>query len=232
MLHKACISAIQSSGERIRKLMKPELKTALSAGTNADSVRRPDDDRAGDDVSGFSAAIRFLLANVKLLVFGPIAAGIVAFGVVSFLPKSYTSAAYLSLDEEGARAADARMRSIPVVDKVLIEYKAPESTVEARRRHLEQNRRIVMASGESSKTAKLFRLEYSDRNPEVAQKVNSLLVEAWLESTQPPPERRAIIEAEIQRTDTQTKAITRLIERREKDATTLVAQSQQGELAT
>ena len=42
------------------------------------------------------------------------------------------------------------MRSIPVVDKVLIEYKAPESTVEARRRHLEQNRRIVMASGEST----------------------------------------------------------------------------------
>src|SRR5438552_1789354 len=51
-------------------------------------------------------------------------------------------------------------------------------------------------------------------------------------SVQPRPERRAIIEAEIQRTDTQTKAITRLIERLEKDATTLVAQSLQGELAT
>jgi hypothetical protein len=213
--------------------MKAEFKTAPPAGTRskADIVQRPGNG-AKEDISGFEAAVRFLLANIKLLVLGPIAAGIVAFGIVSFLPKSYTSVAYLNLDEEGARTADARMRSTPVIDRVLSEYKPPATTVEGRRRHLEENRRIVMASGESPKTAKLFRLEYSDRNAEVAQKVNSLLIEAWLASTQPPPERRAIIEAEIQRTDTQTQAITRLIERLEKDATTLVAQSLQGELAT
>ncbi len=176
--------------------------------------------------------VRLLLDNLKLLLLGPLIAALVAFGAASFWPKSYTSVAYLALDETGARVADARMRSVPILDKVLAGFDAPRGTLEARRRFIEDNRRIVVAAGETQKTSNLFRLEYVDRDPATAQKVNSLFIEAWLESTRPPPDRRAVIVSEIERTDTQTKSISQLIERLEKDAPSLVAQSLQGELAT
>jgi hypothetical protein len=174
-----------------------------------------------------------ILENLKLLLLGPVIVGLVAFGIVSFLPKWYTSIAYLNLDEAGARAADALMRSPPVLDRVLVEFKAPQTTVEARRAFLDGNRRIVVAPGELHKTSNLYRLEYSDRDPRVAQKVNSLFVEAWLESTKPPSEKRSTIEAEIARKELRAKSVSQLIDRLQKDANSLVSQnSQEGELAT
>jgi hypothetical protein len=170
--------------------------------------------------------------NLKLLVLGPILATLVAFAVTSGLPKWYTSVAYLELYEAGARIADARMRSSPVLDKVLSEYNAPQGTLEGRRRFLEDNRHVSVAAGETQRTSNLFRLEYSDKSPQVAQKVNTLFIEAWIESTKPRPDLRAIIEAEIERTDTQAKSISQLIDRLQKDASSLLAQGPQGELAT
>jgi hypothetical protein len=184
------------------------------------------------DAHGLATLVAIVFSNIKLLLLGPAVAGIVAFGVTSVLPRSYTSVAYLSFDENSARAADARMRSAPVLDKVFAGFKPPQSTLEARRRAIEENRRIVVAAGETQKTSKLFRLEYSNEDPHVAQKVNSLLIESWLESTKPPPEKRLAIEAEIERMNLQTKSISQLIERLEKDALTLISQSLQGELAT
>jgi uncharacterized protein involved in exopolysaccharide biosynthesis len=171
--------------------------------------------------------------NLKLLVLGTIVAGLIAFGLAGVWPKSYTSVAYLTIDENEAKTADARMRSTLVLDKVLAEFKVPEDTLEARRRHLEENRRIIVATGTSPKTPGLFRLEYSDRDPAAAQKINSSFIEAWLASTQPPPERRATLEAEIQRSDLQVQSISQLIDRLVKDAPSLIAPSSlQGELAT
>jgi hypothetical protein len=90
-----------------------------------------------------------------------------------------------------------------------------------------------VAAGTPPKTSSLFRLEYSDRNPAVAQKINSIFIEAWLNSTRPPLDRRATLEAEIERTDLQVRSISGLIERLEKDAPSLIAPSSlQGELAT
>jgi hypothetical protein len=182
--------------------------------------------------SGFRELIGVISGNLKLLVLGPVVAALVAFGVASVLPKWYTSAAYLAVDETGARVADARMRSAPVLDKVLAEFHAPGDTLEARRRFLDRNLRMVVAAGETQKTSNLFRLEYSDKDPRVAQKVNSLFIDAWVASTQPRPDRRTEIEAEIERTDLQTKSVTQLIDQLQKDAPSLVSQSPQGELAT
>ena len=79
----------------------------------------------------------------------------------------------------------------------------------------------------------MYRLEYSDRDPRVAQKVNSLFVEAWLDSTRPPPEKRTTIENDIARRDLRAKSVSQLIDRVQKDATSLVSQgSRDGELAT
>jgi hypothetical protein len=182
--------------------------------------------------SGFRELIVVISDNLKLLVLGPVVAALVAFAVTSVLPKWYTSAAYLAVDETGARVADARMRSVPILDKVLAEFHAPGDTLEARRRFLDRNLRMVVAAGETQKTSSLFRLEYSDKDPPVAQKVNSLFIDAWLASTRPRPDRRTEIEAEIERTDLQTKSVTQLIDRLQKDAPSLVSQGPQGELAT
>ncbi len=182
--------------------------------------------------SGFAELVVVIMDNLKLLLLGPIVAALVAFAIASVLPKWYTSVAYLALDETGARVADARMRSAPVLDKVLSEFHAPRDTLEARRRFLEHNLRMVVAAGETQKTSGLFRLEYSDSDPHVAQKVVALFIEAWLESTKPRPDKRTEIESDIERTDTQTKSISLLIDRLQKDAPSLVAQSLQGELAT
>jgi hypothetical protein len=203
-----------------------------SEGTHAEPGWLPTGAKLAKDGQGLATLVAVIFSNIKLLLLGPAIAGLVAFGVTSVLPKSYTSVAYLNLDENSARAADARMRSVPVLDKVLAGYKAPQDTLEARRRAIEENRRIVVAAGETQKTSRLFRLEYSNEDPHVAQKVNSLLIEAWLESTKPPPDKRAAIEAEIERAEAQTKSISQLIERLEKDSPSLIAQSLQGELAT
>jgi uncharacterized protein involved in exopolysaccharide biosynthesis len=168
-----------------------------------------------------------ILENLKLLLIGPLVVGVVAFGIASALPKWYTSTAYLSLDEAGARSADSLMRSTPVLEKVLAKLDVPRD-----RRSLDSNRRIVVAPGEIQVASKLFRQEYSDRDPRVAQKINALFIEAWLDSTKPRPERRRAIEAEIERRDLQAKSISQLLDRLQKDATSLVTQSQQGELAT
>jgi hypothetical protein len=218
--------------------MKPELAptsapdSAAHENIRADSGRRQADANSPKYVTVFGAFTATILEHLKLLLLGPAIAGLVAFGIASFLPKWYTSVVYLNLDETAARLADARMRSAPVLDKVLAGIKAPQSTLEANRRFIEENRRIVVAAGDTQKTAKLFRLECSDKDPVVAKNVCSLLIEAWLESTKPGPDKSASIQAEIERTDTQVKSISQLIDRLEKDAPTLVAQSLQGELAT
>jgi hypothetical protein len=183
-------------------------------------------------VSTLGTLIVLISDNLKLLVLGPIVVGLVALGAATLWPKSYTSVAYLAMDENEARATDVRMGSTPVLDKVLAEFKVPGNTLEARRRFLEEHRRIVVAAGTAPKISNLFRLEYTDRDPVAAQKINSFFIEAWLETTRPPPEKRATIEAEIERTDLQAKSISRLIERLEKDSPSLIAQSLQGELAT
>lgn len=207
-----------------------KLKTDAAPKQNVNDVHQPSGGGANDSV--LAVAFEFLRANILLLLLGPLAAGIVAVGIASVVPQYYTSTVYLNLDEAGARNADAWMRSYPVVDKVLSQVSLRGATQEERRKWIEDNRRIVVAAGAPPKTANLFKMEYSDRDAALAQKINTLLVETWLEATKPPPDRRASLEAEIARTETQVKAITGLIERLEKDATSFVSQSLQGELAT
>ncbi|MBR1120181.1 hypothetical protein JQ628_01550 [Bradyrhizobium lablabi] len=210
--------------------MRLKLKTDAAPRENVNDVHQPSSGDKND--SALAVAFEFLRANILLLLLGPLVAGAVAVGTAYVVPQYYTSTVYLNLDETGARNADAWMRSYPVVDKVLSQVSVRGATQEERRKWIEENRRIVVASGGPQKTATLFKMEYSDRDAALAQKINTLLIDTWLEATRPPPDKRASLEAEIERTETQAKAITALIERLEKDATSFVSQSLQGELAT
>ncbi len=189
------------------------------------SIHAPLADRKAGDGAGnktASLSIAALLAtvfeNLRLLLLGPVIVALVTFGVVSVLPQWYTSVAYLKIDEAGARTADALMHSPPVLDKVLTGFKPPQNTVEARRAFIAAHRRIVVASGEIQTTPSLHRLEYSDRDPHVAQMVNSLFIDAWLDATKPTPEQRMKTEDEIARRELGAKSVSELLDRLQRDA--------------
>lgn len=174
-----------------------------------------------------------VMENLRLLILGPLIAGLVAYGTASLLPHWYTSVAYLAFDQAGARDASVRMLSEPLLDKVLSNSTVPGATIEARRRYLTRNIRIVAAPGELAGQASLFRLEVSDKDPRSAQSTNSRLIEFWLDSTKPPPDRRAVLAADIERYEAQTKLASQMIDRLQKEASNLIFPgSLQGELAT
>ncbi|MFC7702453.1 hypothetical protein ACFQX9_38010 [Bradyrhizobium sp. GCM10028915] len=179
-------------------------------------------------VRAFTAIIR---RNLLLLLLAPLVTFGLGFAIASFLPKWYTSVAFLTLDEAGARSADSLMRSPRVLDRVVSEL-GDQGTREANKRSFDRNRRIVVATGELSGTSRLYRLEYSDREPHRAQKINSAFIEAWLETTKPTPQQRSKIEAELDRRETSLRTVSTLIERVQKEATSLVSTDQSVELAT
>lgn len=181
----------------------------------------------------FAFLLRIIATNLKLLIASALLAGIAGFAVASLKPKYYTSSAYLRIDENAARSANAVMSSPPTLDKVLSKTKVPGDTLEERRRFIDENRRIVVAPNEIPRTSKFFRLDFTSRDPRAAQQINTLLIEAWIEATKPPPFRASTLQTDIDRIESQTKTISDLLERLSKDAPTLLAEnSMQGELAT
>ncbi|MCP3445679.1 hypothetical protein [Bradyrhizobium sp. CCGUVB14] len=161
--------------------------------------------------------------NLILLLLVPLLVGLITFASTGFLPKWYTSVAYLNVDEAGERSADALMRTPRVLGRVIAAAAELQGTQEARSRLLEAHRRIVAAPGDLQKTSNLFRLEYSDPDPHLAQKINSAFIEAWLEATKPPPTKRAAMEAELIRREARHKLVSQLIDRALKDADRLVS---------
>jgi uncharacterized protein involved in exopolysaccharide biosynthesis len=176
---------------------------------------------------------RTAATNLKLVFVGALLAGIAGLAWASVRTKYYMSSAYLRLDENAARSASAMMSSPVTLDKVLAKITVPGNTIEARRRYIEGNRRMVVAPNEIPRTSKFFRLDVTNTDPRAAQQINTLLLQSWIESTKPPPYRARTLEAEIERLESQTKTITELLERLSKEAPTLIAEnSMQGELAT
>ena len=181
----------------------------------------------------FAFLLRIIATNLKLLIASALLAGIAGFTVASFTTKYYRSSAYLSFGEDLARAANSIMSSPQTLDKVLAKIKVPGDTIEARRRYIDSNRSIVVAPKEIPRTSKLFRLDFVSPDPHVAQQVNTLFIEAFIESTKPPPNKASVIKADIERNEVQAKSISELLERLAKEAPSLLVQnSLQGELAT
>jgi uncharacterized protein involved in exopolysaccharide biosynthesis len=165
--------------------------------THQSAVERPGA-AGGRGVVSVGDLISIGKKKILLLLLAPVGAALIAYAITSLVPARYTSVAYLKLDEAGARSADALMRSPPVLDKVIAGLGKPEGRIDVAPK-LNENRRIVVAAGDFETTAKLFRLEYTDREPRVAQQINHLFIDAWLATAGTSQDRRAAIEAEIQR---------------------------------
>lgn len=128
-------------------------------------------------------------SNIVALLGAPIVAGLVAVAVVSVLPASYTSVAYLRLTGPEATAADTMMRSAPVLDRVLARMAITGGTIEERRRGLDAQRRLFTIPKSVPETPLVFRLEVTARDAAVAQLINRLFIEEWIDATKRfPPE--------------------------------------------
>ena len=150
--------------------------------------------------------------NLKLLLIVPALAGLGSFAVTSVMPKWYTSVAYLTLDEGGARSADAIMHAPSVLDAVSRAIGDTGQASDARREALDRNRRIVVAPGNVQGTAKLFRLEYSDPDPRLAQKINEAFISAWIEAAQPPPDGPSKVDADLNRIQSRLTSLSHLVD--------------------
>ncbi|PDT74286.1 hypothetical protein CO675_26290 [Bradyrhizobium sp. C9] len=135
------------------------------------------------------------------MIVAPLIAGTVVAAYASFRTKEYTSVAYLRLDENSARAADAIMSTVPVLDQLLTKFKVDGATAEDRRRALDSNRSISVAQKENPRTSPLFRLSVTNADPTMAQAINAAFIAAWIEATIPPPIKLKALNDEIARTE-------------------------------
>jgi hypothetical protein len=173
--------------------------------------------------------------NLRMLVLGPLLAGLCAVGIGFLLPHTYTSSASLGLNESGARNAETLMRSPAVLDDVLRKF--PElrgSTPEERLSRLNNKFRWVTVQGESRKTAAVFNLEVENEVPARAQAINAELINNWIELTKPRLDAKLRLEALIGRTELQLESVSGLIKQLESESVKqlLMPNSLQGEVAT
>lgn len=165
-----------------------------------------------NDVLSLRDLVDIVRRNLKLLLIVPALAGLAAFAVTSVMPKWYTSVAYLKLDQIGANNADALMHSPPVLDAVSRAIGDAGQPSDARREALDRNRRIVIAPGNVQGTSNLFRLEYSDRDPRLAQKINEAFISAWIEAAQPPPDAPSKVDADLNRIESRLTTLSHLLD--------------------
>ena len=153
--------------------------------------------------------------NIKLLVMGPVFAGLVALALAFLMDKSFTSEAILSVPQSTAStsiptAAQAvtMMTSPLVLDPVirnlnLTQGRSPEA---ARKELALQIKATVGKDG-------LVRLKATAKSPQEAQNLSNAVIDAWLKTTLPMPQDRADLEKRLSYAQTSLAAVRGLLAR-------------------
>jgi uncharacterized protein involved in exopolysaccharide biosynthesis len=156
-----------------------------------------------------------LAENIKLLVMGPVLAGLVALGVGFAMEQSFTSEAILSVPQSTAVAstptsaqAVTMMTSPLVLDPVirslnLTQGRSPEA---ARKELASQIKATVGRDG-------LVRLNATAKSPQEAQKLSNAVIDAWLKTTLPMPQDRADLEKRLSYAQTSLASVRGLLAR-------------------
>lgn len=157
--------------------------------------------------------------NLKLLIFGPLLAGLVAFGVTFLMPQTYTSEAILALPAVAASTlatptatpaaqAAAMMVSPLVLDPVVqaLSLSGGKSIQSARKKLQNQIKAFVGKDG-------LLRLEASAETPPEAQALANAILDVWLKSTVPGPDDRAELETRLARAKFSLENVDRMLKR-------------------
>jgi methionine-rich copper-binding protein CopC len=146
-----------------------------------------------------------LAENIKLLVVGPLAMGVIALLAGFALPQSFTSQAILAT----APAQAASMMTSPLVlDPVIKTLNFAEGiSIEAARAKLTGQIKAVMGKDA------LLRLDVTAKTPAEAQKNANLIIDAYLKSTAPGELDRADLEKRLVYAKSSLASVRKLIER-------------------
>jgi hypothetical protein len=161
--------------------------------------------------------------NLKLLILGPLAAGLLALGVCYLVPQSYTSEAIVALPftaPAGAAAQAAAVMTSPLVlDPVIVSLNLAqgESVQAARKKLVGQVKAITGKDG-------LLRLETTANSPLEAQQIGGAVLENWLKSTIPGAEDRLDMEARLAVAKVSLESVERLLKRLTSEGLAALAQ--------
>ena len=156
--------------------------------------------------------------NLKLLILGPLLAGLLALGVGYTLPQSFTSQAILvlptqtllptSTSTQTPLQAAAMMVSPSVLDPVIaaLNLSGGQAREEARAGLAKQIKASVGKDG-------LLRLEVSATAPLEAQAIGNAVIDHWLKSTIPAEQERADLEKRLAYAKAALMSVDRLLER-------------------
>lgn len=157
-----------------------------------------------------------IVENLRLLIIGPIVAGLLALGITFLLPKSYVSHAILAPAAPAAQPAQAAqqaqqaaamMLSPVVLDPVikslgLLDKRSPEGAREA------LTDRIKVTVGKEG----LLRLSVMGKAPDQAQAVANAVINEWLKTTVPTGQDRLDLEKRLGYARVSLESVRRLLD--------------------
>lgn len=155
--------------------------------------------------------------NLKLLILGPLAAGLLALGICYLVPQSYTSEAIITLPNapnapNAANAATSQaaafMTSALVLDPVIASLNLSDGhpIQVARKKLVSQIKAVVGKDG-------LLRLDVTANTPAEAQNIGNAVISAWLKSTIPGAQDRADLEKRLEVAKVSLEGVERLLKR-------------------
>jgi len=155
----------------------------------------------------------------KLLIFGPLIAGALAYAGAFLLPKSYVSSAYVGpLDEATAKKTSSLILSPLVLDATLRKFQRPpfsSMTLDEARLYLQERIGFALARGGDPKLASLYVLKAIDSQPARARDLLATILDSLLVAMMPAPDRIASLKRQQEIVDLQSadlsSAITRLM---------------------
>ena len=157
-----------------------------------------------------------LAENIKLLVFGPLAIGVIALLAGFALPQSFTSQAILFSPPSQAFPAlasplsqAASMMTSPLVLDPVIHSLSGAGGISIENARAKLASQIKVAFGKDT----LLRLDVTAGQPEEAQKIANLIIDAYLKSTAPGELDRADLEKKLVYAKRSLDAISKSLER-------------------
>ena len=193
-----------------------------------------------------------IIESIPRALAGGVIVGGLAATAVYVWPKTYTSTSYISISEfvamrdksaaeSTSRDLEALIHSPIILDRIAKEY--PDildrawvlrlsNSQEAKRRVLNGHLRLKVANGGDRKTSELYSFEADSYSPTSAQALNGTVIKSLLDGTKLGPEKRRLVELRLERAENQLKSVSALIDRLERESSTLVVQGIFGELAS
>lgn len=162
-----------------------------------------------------------VVENLKLLIFGPVVIGLLAFAIAYALPKSFTSQTILALPASASASASAQAAAMLVSPLVLDNVIKSHNLMSG---HTIEVARMTLASQIKVTTGKdgLLRLDVTSITPSQAQDIANALLDAWFKSTEPGKQDRADLEKKLAYAKTALASVSHLLDRLTTGGSTLL----------